>query len=46
VAAWFGMENEAAVVFLTAIFICQIAFGVYGMIREGRAKARRGTAHA
>jgi hypothetical protein len=46
VAACFGTENRAAVVFLTAIFICQIAFGVYGMIREGRAKSRRGTAHA
>jgi len=46
VAACFGTENRATVVFLAAIFICQIAFGVYGMIREGGAKSRRGTAHA
>ena len=46
VAACFGTENRAAVVFLTAIFICQITFGVYGMIRESLAKSRRGTAHA
>ena len=45
VAACFGSENQVAIVFLTAIFICQIAFGVYGMIREGRAKLHRGTAH-
>ena len=46
VAACFGSENRAGVVFLTAIFICQIAFGVYGMVREGRAKSRRGAVHA
>jgi hypothetical protein len=44
VAACFGTDNRAAVVFLTAIFLCQIAFGVYGMVREG--KSRPGTAHA
>lgn len=45
-AACFATAKHAAVVFMAAIFICQIAFGVYGMIREGAAKARRGTAHA
>lgn len=45
-AACFGTESQAAIVFLTAVFLCQIAFGVYGMIREGRAKSRRRTAHA
>ena len=45
VAACFGTENQAVIVFLAAIFICQIAFGVYGMMGEGGAKSRRG-AHA
>jgi hypothetical protein len=46
VAACFSTESRAAIVFLIAIFLCQIAFGVYGMIREGLAKSHRGTAHA
>jgi hypothetical protein len=44
VAACFVTGSKAAVIFIMAIFICQIAFGVYGMIRE--AKLRRGNAHA
>ncbi len=46
VAACFGTGNRAAAVFLTATFICQIAFGVYLMILESRARSQRGTAHA
>jgi len=46
VAACFVTENQAAVIFIIAIFICQIAFGVYGMIREAGAKSHGGTAHA
>jgi hypothetical protein len=46
VAASFVTGNQAAVVFIIAIFICQIAFGVYGMIQEASAKSHRGTAHA
>jgi hypothetical protein len=46
VAACFVTENQAATIFIIAIFICQIAFGVYGMIREAGAKSRRDTAHA
>lgn len=46
VAACFVTENQATVIFIIAIFICQIAFGVYGMIREAGAKLHRGTAHA
>lgn len=46
IAACFGTENEASIAFLVAIFFCQIVFGIYGMIREGRAKAQRGAVHA
>ena len=46
VAACFTSESQAEIVFLIAIFFCQIAFGIYGMVREGRAKARRGAVHA
>jgi len=45
-AACFGTQSQAAIIFLTAILVCQIAFGIYGMIREGRARLRRGAAHA
>ena len=38
VAACFGTDNaEPSVVFLVAIFFCQIVFGVYAMICEARA---------
>jgi len=46
IAACFGTEEQAGIAFLIAIFFCQIVFGIYGMIREGRAKAQRGAAHA
>jgi hypothetical protein len=46
VAACFVTGNQAAVIFIVAIFICQIAFGVYGMVRDFGAKSRRGAAHA
>lgn len=42
----FGSANQALVVFLVAIFLCQIVFGAYGMMREARAGKARGTAHA
>ena len=44
--ACFVTGSQAAIIFIIAIFICQIAFGVYGMIREAGAKSHRGTAHA
>lgn len=46
VAACLVTESQAAASAIIAIFICQIAFGVYGMIREAGAKSHRGTAHA
>ncbi|HEV2174515.1 MAG TPA: hypothetical protein VGR71_13155 [Nitrospira sp.] len=45
VAACLVTESQAAAIAIIAIFICQIAFGVYGMIREAGAKSHRGTAH-
>ncbi|MGD0546319.1 MAG: hypothetical protein ABR991_00640 [Terracidiphilus sp.] len=36
VAACFGSENQCTIVFLAAIFLCQIVFGVYAMIFEAR----------
>jgi len=46
IAGCFGTQNQAAIVFLVAIFFCQIVFGIYGMLRESRAKASRGAVHA
>jgi hypothetical protein len=38
-------ENQAGIVFLVAIFFCQIVFGIYGMVAESR-KRGRGISHA
>jgi fatty acid desaturase len=46
VAACFGSENQSTIVFLAAIFFCQIVFGIYAMIRESRRHRVQGTAHA
>ena len=44
VAACFGTATQLEVVFLSALFICQIVFGLYTMICES--KRRRGAVHA
>ena len=36
VDALFTSENVTAIIFLVAIFLCQIVFGIYGMISESR----------
>jgi len=36
VAACFGSDDQATVVFLVAIFLCQIVFGGYAMLWEAR----------
>ena len=50
VASLFGTEIQAGIEFLVAIFLCQIAFGIYGMIRESRKRtaggAGQGVSHA
>jgi hypothetical protein len=45
VAACFGSDNQCTVVFLVAIFFCQIVFGIYGMVCEARMR-RQEAAHA
>jgi hypothetical protein len=39
----FGSDSAGLVAFLVAIFICQILFGIYGLLCEGR---KHGGAHA
>jgi hypothetical protein len=43
VASCFGTDKESLIVFLVAIFLGQIVFGVYGMIAE---RQQRGRVHA
>ncbi len=45
IAACFGSANQCTVVFVIAIFFCQIVFGVYVMILESRER-RLEAAHA
>ena len=45
VLSLFSNETQCIVVFLVAIFFCQIVFGGYAMIIEGRAR-RQGAIHA
>ena len=45
VAACFGSLAQLTVVFLSAIFLCQIVFGIYAMVLESR-RNRREVAHA
>ena len=45
VAACFGTDNQCTLVFVVAIFFCQIVFGVYGMILESRER-RQEALHA
>jgi len=47
VAACFGTQQQAQFVFLAAILLCLIVFGIYGMILESRARrSRSGAVHA
>ncbi len=45
-AACFGSISQLTAVFLTAIFLCQIVFGIYVMILESRRRRNRGVVHA
>ena len=45
VAACFVTEMQAGIVFLVAIFFCQIVFGIYGMLAEARER-KQGASHA
>ncbi|MGH9604207.1 MAG: hypothetical protein ACRD3N_00770 [Terracidiphilus sp.] len=46
VAVCFVSTDQAVVLFLAAIFLCQIVFGVYAMISESRRRSRQGATHA
>jgi hypothetical protein len=46
VATCFGTDAQSMIVFLVAIFLCQIGFGVYGVIAEAQERKRRGPIHA
>ena len=39
-ATCFGTDSQSTIVFLVAIFICQIAFGIYGMTEEAYERRR------
>ena len=45
VVSCFGTVHQSSIAFLAAIFLCQIVFGIYLMIREARAR-RQGANHA
>ncbi len=45
-AACFGSDAQLLGVFLTAIFLCQIVFGIYAMIQESRRRKQGGVVHA
>lgn len=44
VVACFGSEEQSAIIFLAAIFLCQIVFGIFTMIADAR--KQRGLGHA
>jgi hypothetical protein len=46
VVACFGTAAQGSIAFLVAIFLCQIVFGIYCMIREAQERKRRGAVHA
>lgn len=46
VASCFGSGARSIIVFLVAVFLCQIVFGIYGVIAEAQERKRRGPAHA
>ena len=45
VVCCFGTARQSSIVFLVAMFLCQIVFGVYLMVREARAR-RQAANHA
>jgi hypothetical protein len=46
VAACFVSDAQVVAVFLTAIFLCQIVFGVYAMMMESRRRREGAVVHA
>ena len=46
VTTCFGTDAQSMIVFLVAIFLCQIVFGIYGLIADTRARKQRRPIHA
>lgn len=46
VATCFGTDAQSMAVFLAAVFLCQIAFGIYGVISEAQQRRHHGPLHA
>jgi hypothetical protein len=49
IAACFGTEQQSLIVFLVAIFLCQIVFGIYAMMADAKRQkryAQKGGSHA
>ena len=46
VTTCFGTDAQSMIVFLVAIFLCQIVFGVYGVIAEAQERKPRVPIHA
>jgi hypothetical protein len=46
VAACFGSDTQSTIVFVVAIFLCQIVFGIYGAIAEAQERKRSAPIHA
>lgn len=46
IASCLVTENQSVVVFLVAIFLANIVFGIYAMTREARGRRARGAVHA
>jgi hypothetical protein len=45
-ATCFGTDAQSMIVFVVAIFLGQIVFGIYGVIAEGQARKRHAPLHA
>jgi hypothetical protein len=46
IATCFGSDTQSIIVFLVAIFLCQIVFGIYGMIASTQGRKRQAPLHA
>jgi hypothetical protein len=46
VVSCFGNDEKTIFTFVVAIFLCQIVFGIYGMISGAQQRRRRGPVHA
>jgi hypothetical protein len=46
VSTCFGTNAQSMIVFLIGIFLCQIVFGIYGVIAEAQERKRHGPIHA